>query len=487
MPDTIAPFSEIPPGWLVPSTLVEVRPQPTNTTLATWPARALVIGQQIGTQNYNVPFAITRKEDAATIFGAGSQAALMAVAFLTANPYTPLTVLGLPDPTGGVKASGTVTVSSLPTQASTLPMWIGGTPVSILVSPTDTTASIATRFAAAINAIPSMPVIATSALAVVTLTAKNAGVVGNGIPIYFPWWTVPFAGAYAYTQLSGGSGDIDVTATIAAIASDWYTDVAVPSTSSTVLAALIAEAESRYTAGVARDMHLYAGFSGTYTAQTTLSAAYNAKTLTLIGFNSSPTPPWIWAATLCGVASQQLANDPARQLRGLVLPGVMPPIPTLRWLDTERQGLLTAGISTWTATPDGNVALERIITTRRNTDTGAADASWLDIMVPATLSRIRYDWRQYVRTAYPRAKLARDGSIAAETDASVVTPQAMANAWAARCKLYARYGWIQNEAVTIPQAAFQIDLTDPNRLNGKLVVQVMGSLMVFAAALEFSR
>jgi phage tail sheath gpL-like len=487
MPDTIAPFSEIPAGLLVPSTMVEVRPQPTNTTLSTWPARALLIGQQTTTGNTNVAWPVTRKTEAVRLFGAGSQAALMAAAFLAANPYTPLTVIGITDPAGAVKASGTITFPGAPSTNGTMPLYIGGMQVTLSFSLTDTPTTLATRLAALINAMPDLPVTATNALGVVTVTAKNAGTIGNSISIMVPFTQYPWLTTFAASALTGGAGDIDLSGAIAGITNDWYTDVAVPTTAATPLAAMVAEAENRYTAGVARDMHIYAGFDGAYTAQTTLAASYNAKTLSLIGFNSSPTPPWIWAASLCGVASQQLANDPARQLRGLVLPGVMPPLPASRWLDTERQGLLTAGVSTWTATLDGAVALERVITTRRFTDLGAADASWLDIMVSATLSRIRYDWRQYVRTAYPRAKLAKDGSIAAETDASVVTPQAMANAWAARCKLYARYGWIQNEAVTIPQASFQIDPTDPNRLNGKLVVQVMGSLMVFAAALEFSR
>ena len=63
----------------------------------------------------------------------------------------------------------------------------------------------------------------------------------------------------------------------------------------------------------------------------------------------------------------------------------------------------------------------------------------------------------------------------------------MANAWAARCKIYAANGWIQNEQVTIPQAVFVINATDPNRMDARLAIQVMGNLMVFAAALEFSR
>ena len=492
MSGTVIPFNEIPADWRVPATLVEARPQTNIAAGFAWPARALILGQTLGgtAGTTTAPVRITRKQDAVSLFGAGSQAAMMAGAFLTANPFTPLTVIGLADPASATRATGSITFTAAPSQNGVVPLYIGGISVPLSVTTADTVTTMATRLVSAIAANADLPVTASSLAGVVTLSAKHLGAVGNDISLAYNFGTgefQPFSLAVTVGSMSGGTLTPDLATAISSIASDWYTDVIAPSYNGASITALVTEAERRYTAAISQDMHVYAGFSGSYSASTTFGSTYNAKTLSVIAANGSPSPPWIWAAVAGAVAAFHLTNDPARQLRTLALPGVLPPVPSTRFIDSERDGLLRAGVSTFTVGQDGTVAIERMITTYRSTSAGAADTAWLDIMSTKTLSRIRYDWRQYVRLTYPRAKLAADGSVAAETDPSVITPRAMANTWAARCKVYAFYGWIQNEQITIPQAVFQISTSDPNRMDGRLVIQIMGSLMVFAAALEFSR
>jgi len=189
------------------------------------------------------------------------------------------------------------------------------------------------------------------------------------------------------------------------------------------------------------------------------------------------------AAALAGVAAFQLADDPARQLRGLALPGIAAPAPADRFDETEQDLLLRAGISTVTIDADGTVRLDRVVTTH-----GAAGDTarpWLDIMVPKTLSRIRWDWASYVSQLYPRHKLADDGSPAAVATAAVVTPRRMHGSWAARCQLYEREGWIEGAAETVAQSRFERDASDRNRMNASQQVRVIGNLIVLAAALEF--
>jgi phage tail sheath gpL-like len=492
MSGTTIPFNEIPPDYRVPHTMVEIRPQTNIGAGFAWPARALILGQTLGGTAGSTTAAVrvTRKQDAVSLFGAGSQAAMMAAAFLAANPFTPLTVIGLADPASATRATGTITFTAAPSQNGVMLLYIAGISVPLSVTTADTVTTMATRLVTAISANPDLPVTAASVAGVVTLSAKHLGAVGNDIYLAYnvgTGETQPFSLSPTIVSMSGGTLTPDLATAIGNIASDWYTDVIAPSFNGAAITALVTEAERRYTAAISQDMHVYAGYSGTYSASTTFGSNYNAKTLSVVPANGSPSPPWIWAAVAGAVGAFHLTNDPARQLRTLALPGVLPPLPSTRFIDSERDGLLRAGMSTFTVGLDGTVAIERMITTYRSTSAGAADTAWLDIMSSKTLSRIRYDWRQYVRLTYPRAKLAADGSIAAETDPSVITPRAMANAWAARCKVYAAYGWIQNEQITIPQAVFQISTTDPNRMDGRLVIQIMGNLMVFAAALEFTR
>ena len=106
-------------------------------------------------------------------------------------------------------------------------------------------------------------------------------------------------------------------------------------------------------------------------------------------------------------------------------------------------------------------------------------------MTPQVMSRIRYDWRNYLSLTYPSNKLADDGSVAAEYDDTVVTPARMRGSWAARCKLYERQGWIENSATTVAASVFVRDATDRNRMNARQQIRIIGNLMVLAGALEF--
>ena len=89
-------FEQVPADWRVPGTYVEVRPVNRNMGLVGFVARALLMGQMLtGTAPAGVPRRITRREQAAAFFGAGSVAAGMVEAFVDANPTTELWAMGL--------------------------------------------------------------------------------------------------------------------------------------------------------------------------------------------------------------------------------------------------------------------------------------------------------------------------------------------------------------------------------------------------------
>lgn len=486
-------FNEIPSDWRAPGTLVEVRPNYNSAGAFAWPTRVLLVGFQTnaGVATPNVPVRIFTEAQSKATFGPGSMLAQMCIAFLRANSTNELWAAAIPEGSG-TRSTGTFTFTGTPTAAGTIGVYIGGNRVSLSVFTTDTPTTIATRLAAAINANVDLPVTATSAAGVVTITVRHIGGysltgilqlnqgVGEATP---PGLTVAVAG------MSSATGPaIDCTTLISNIANDWYTDVVIgPNNGGNGIAQWISEAARRYTATGRQDMHLYAHLdTDTYSGATTIGLALNSQNLTVTTSRFAASAPWIWAATVAAVSVFQLTNDPARQLRGLTLPGVVGPATANRWIESERDGLLRTGMSTYVVGRDGSVALDRVITTYQTTS-GVADTSWLDIMVPKTVSRIRHDWRTYVSLTYPRSKLADDGSLAAETDPSIVTPRAMHNAWAARCEVYAQNGWIENEAETTKDSVFLRNITDRNRLDARLKVNIIGNLMVFAGALEFNQ
>lgn len=481
-------FNEIPYDWRLPGTLVEVRPNYQNVGVLPIPTRVLLAVQKLaaGTAVVGQRYEITRAEDGTALFGAGSIGQQVARAFKKANRTNQVYAIALADAGGGVKAVGTVTFTGAGT--GTVAIWIMDRRVRFKVTSTMTVTQVAAAALAAVNADPDMPVVATAAAGVLTLTAKHAGESGNQIDVRLRKYDedrLPGTLAAAVVAMTGGSGNPTMQTILDAVAADWYTDIVMPWDDDANLAALSSALADKYTALGKKDAHAYVGTRGTYGEVSTKGGLTNSPFITMIGHKKAYGAPWEWAANAAGIAAFQLTNDPARQLRSLVLPGISAPDPEDCYLDTERELLLRAGISTWTRLSDGSVVLERVITTYKVSNLGVNDTAWLDIMIPKTMTRIRYDWATYVTLLYPRHKLADDDSVAANNNDAVVTPKRMHGSWGSRCKLYERQGWIEDAKRTVGESVFERDGTDRNRLNARQQVVVIGNLMVLAAALEF--
>lgn len=483
-------FEEIPYDWRVPGTYIEVRPTYTNLGVLGYPTRVLLIGQMLasGSAAEAVPQRITRGDQGPGLFGQGSVLAEMCAAFRRANQTNDVYAIGLKDPVGGTAAAGSLVFTGSPTSAGTVAIYIGGERVAVNVGVGATVSDIAAAARAAIAAKPALPVIAGGAAGTVTLTAKHAGTLGNSIDLRLnrlAGEATPSGLAVAVTQLTGGAGVPDLATVLTAIAPDWYTDIACAFTDTANLALLVTELATRYMAMGRQDAHAYVGLKGSFGALSAAGAARNSQYLSMIGATSAPTSPWAWAASLAGVGAFYLTQDPARQLRSLALPGIIGPDPADRFTPTEQDLLLRDGISTFDVSLDGTVRLSRVITTYQTSPLGVDDDAWLDIMVPKTASRIRYDWAGYVGLNYPRHKLTDDGSPAAEYSDAIVTPRQMHGAWTARSKIYERLGWIEDATRTASESLFARDPDDRNRLVARQRIRIIGNLMILAASLQF--
>lgn len=483
-------FDEIPYDWLTPGAYLEVKPNYDRVGAIPYPARTLLVVQKLaaGTAAALQQIRITRSDQGQVLFGAGSVGMDMVKAYKAANKTGDVYAIAVADAAAGVAATGSFTFAGA--GAGALALYVGKVRIPLSVTATMTPAQIATAAAAAINAITTLPVTAAAALAVCTVTAKHKGEVGNAIQLTASRRegdTIPTGLTVTTAAMAAGATNPDITPVLDAIAADWFTDIVVPWDDATTLAALAANLATRYQALGKKDGHAYVGHAGTFGALTTKGGLTNSAFISGMGAKASASPPWIWAATLAGVAAFQLANDPARQLRGLTLPDVEAPAPADRFSDTERHLLLAGGVGTFNVSADGVVSIERVVTTYKTSALGISDRAWLDIMVPKTMSRIRWDWASYIAQLYPRNKLADDNSIAATADTSgvVVTPSRMHGSWGARCRKYEEWGWIEGSSETVRESVFQRDGSDNTRLNARQQVRVIGNLMVLAASLEF--
>ena len=486
-------FNEIPYSWRVKGVYGEVKPRYDRKGLTDWPAKVLILGQRLvsGSATSLTSYPITRGDQAPALFGAGSQAAQMVDAFKTANRFTEVWAMGVDDAVGAA-AVWTLTLTGAPTSSGTLVTWIHGKRIAVGVSASDTVTTIATALAAAINAETSLALTATSAAGVVTMTAKHKGTCGNQIDIRVNYWpdeATPAGITAAIAQTTVGATDPSIAAALAAIVNSWYTDIVVAWTDSANMALLEADLVRRYQAMGKLDAHAYTCVTGTYATVTTWSSTRNSQFVTTLPFKGALSAPWQIAAALGGLASYHLTNDPARQLGSLVLPGILAPRDVDQYIDSEQNLMLGKGLSTWDALPDGTIVLNRVVTNYTKSTLNVADDAWLDIMVPKTNSRIRYDWNVFASLQYPRHKLADDGAPSVfnpDNSGIVVTPKTMMASWVARAKKYADAGWIEDLDYTKANSFFERNANDKNRLDGRQAYRIIGNLIVLAGSMEFA-
>jgi len=491
-------FDEIPVDRLEPAVLLEVKPNYSETGLLPMTIKNLIIGPKLptGTLKAGEVVEISRPDEARIYFGRGSIGAAMAAHFRKVNLNQPLYVLGVEDDVTGVTAVGKISFAGSVTNSVTLRFLIDGTQVRLYAPASSSADTLASNLAAAINDMEDLVVTAAVSGGVVTITSRHKGEIGNEIDLrlYTKAQPLPSGLSVVVTPMAGGSGNPDLQAALDAIATTWFTTIVQPWSDVSNMAAFAEFLRGQFLATSKMDALGFTFKRGSYAALSAFGQLTNCAQLVCGGMHGSPTAPWMMAAAAGAVSAFHLANDPARQLKSLVLPGVIAPEEKDQFIDGEKDNLLRRGISTFNCLSDGAVSFSRVITTYRKNNLDVDTRAWLDVMTAATTIRIRYDFSAYVGLQFPRAKLARDDSPAATSikvdsdgmlDSAIVTPRIMAAVWAGRCQLYANNGWIDDVEATIRQSYFQIAPNDKNRLESKQIIDIMGNLMVLAGSLEF--
>ena len=207
-------FDSIPSSIRKPGKYFEFNTKLAVRTLPGNLQKVLMLGQKLvaGTQAAMAPVDVFSDEQAAQLFGRGSQLHLMVRAAIKANPYLQLTTVAIADPAGNA-ATGTTTLAGTATGSGVLTLWVGANRVDIAVNSGDTAAIVAAALAVAVTAQPDIPVTSAAAAGVVTHTCYHKGTFGNDIKLVASC-TAPGLTATVVT-LAGGTLDPDYTATLA--------------------------------------------------------------------------------------------------------------------------------------------------------------------------------------------------------------------------------------------------------------------------------
>ena len=487
------PFSNIPSNERVPLFYAEMDNSQANSATAT--QMTLIIGQQMdsATQTAGVPFLASSASTVGGVCGYGSMIHSMLTGYLANDTAGKIYVLPIADGDATEAATGKITITAVATTGGTLSLYVAGVRVQIAVTTSDTLATIATSLAAAINAKTALPVTASAAAGVVTVTAKNKGAHGNNIDMRLNFLgtaggeSTPTGMALTITAMSGGSGTPDLEDALANLGDKGFDFIINPYTDTTSLDSvktLLSDSTGRWSYASQLYGHSLGVLAGSYGTLTAAGELRNNQHETLIGIYDSPTPPWVWAAACYGAAAVSLRNDPGRPLQTLEVSGVLAPPLASRFTLTERNNLLHSGIATTTASDDGTVTLENIITTYQTNSYGDADDSYLEIETMFLLMYVTRYLRSVVTSKYARMKLAADGTKFASGSA-IVTPNTI------RAELIAQYttleynGYVQDSSGFADGLKVEQNSSNPNRVDVLWPGVLINQMRIFALLNQF--
>ncbi|MFB2709776.1 phage tail sheath subtilisin-like domain-containing protein [Aeromonas veronii] len=453
----------------------------------------ITTGTDAGTATPNTVVEIPVSESAIdALFGQGSMMALAAKRYRKANSYTRTFAIASADLAAGTAATGSFIFGGPATQAGTVYLLIAGQSVQVGVIAADTAASIATKAVAAINANKNLPVTAAvdgTDTARVNVTAKWKGLTGNDIDLRYNYYVgeqLPPGVTMTFTGMATGSGAPDMAALIAAMPDEWYNHIMTPFNDTASLNTLRDELLTRWGPLKMSEAIAYTAFRGTYGETITFGEARNDFLLSCMGTSKSPSPSWEFAASYCGVASYQLAIDPARPLQTLALPGILAPAKADRFAFDERNNLLKSGIATYQVQPGDVVAIEREVSMYQKNAFGDPDPSYLDITTPATLGKMRYDVRVMVTNRFPRHKLVNDEALPQIDPAQpVVSPKLMKEALLEVALDWVAAGLMENYDLFKETLSVVRPDGDRNRLDALSNPDIVNQFRIFAELIQF--
>jgi len=491
-------FSQIPANLKIPLYWVEV--DPSKAGLPTIKLPALMVGTQIstGAAQPDKAVAIGSQAQADEAYGMGSELSRMFKSFFANNFANEVWGLGVAEPVGATAATGTITVTTKQTEAGIVHLYISGQHVPTNVAASDTTAMVATSIAASINNLDDLPVIASAATNVVTLTCKTKGAGGNDIRVDVNYFgsiggeilpidmvlTLPATGF-----LTGGAGVPVFDNAIANLGEQQFEYVAMPFTDSTSLLAWEIEFGFSDTGrwGWRRELfgHVFSARRGLYADLITFGATRNSGVISIMAFeNTVPSPMCEAAAAYTAKAQRALVNDPARPLQTLSLNNVKLAPLDARFNTVELNALASTGLATQKPGADGQPMISRESTTYQLNLYGQPDDAYELVTTLATLAALLRNQRHVITSKFPRHKLANDGTRFGPGQA-IVTPGII------KAELISQYrqdefnGLVEDTRNFKKHLLVERDPNNPNRVNVLYPPDLINQLRIFAVLAQF--
>jgi phage tail sheath gpL-like len=482
-------FNTIPLNIMTPGTYVEFDSSRALQGLPAVQHKMLVIAPRLSTGNLSalLPTKVRSAGEGELFCGRGSIGAAMIAAIKAANPYTELHMIGVADAGGAAVATGTITIAGPATAAGTIALYIAGTLVSVGVASAAVQNTIATAIAAAVNANTALPVSASVATNVVTLTARHGGTTGNDIDVrtnYNLGDATPSGLTVTIAAMSGGATNPDLTAVTAALSDTQYHTIISPFNDTANLGVLENWLLARWGGMVMKEGQAYVSHSGSHATIDSLAASRNSAFLTIIATQKSPTPQWVVASVAAALDASQCESpsDTNRPRQTMLMTGVLPPKESDRYTRAERNIHLLDGAATYLVDDGGACRIERLVTTYK-TSNGVPDTAYQDIEVMRALAYLRYSVRVRISLRYPRHKLANNGTVISPGQ-PIVTPNDLRNELIGLAFEWQDAGLVENLEQFKREIMVERNSTDVNRADAIIPPDIINGFRVMAAQIQ---
>ncbi len=336
------------------------------------PQRIAVFAQGASAKDYSLDkFTATNQVAVGSRFGWGSPAHLISRELHPANGdgvgTIPVTYYPLEDAYDAVAASGTITPAGSQTKAAQYRVKVGNVPSKWFVIPVGSTvAAVCDLIVAAMNAVLEMPVIAADNTTNVGLTAKWAGLSGNGMVVEVEGESLGTTFATVNTANGLVNPDEDqLNAALAQVGGVWeslglnalnYNDT-------DALDVFKDWGEGRWLPTVRKPCVIFRGFNGASvaTAIATTSTREDDRVNCQLAVESSTSLPFVIAARQLARIAKVANDNPARDYGSQKADGLDAGADDLQWTWEDRDAAVKGGSST-SEVKDGVVNVSDVVT-----------------------------------------------------------------------------------------------------------------------------
>ena len=482
------PFANLPASTRGPGFYFEIDASKANT--ARPKLRALILGQATVAGLPQAAVLCPSTPFARSYAGAGSPLALMAAQYRRRDVFGEIWIAAPASNGAGTASTVATTFTGPATAAGTMSRYECGVLVQFLVSAGMTATQMAAAYATVVNANPDLPVTATASGAVVTCTAKVVGPLDLDSRTNYRGalgGEVYPAGTTATSVVALGTGAPDLTLLLANLGDRPFDMIVVPYADTTTLDAIkafLSDSTGRWLPTRLLFGHGFAAVRGTLGAVTTLTTARNDQHMTIMPFNDSPTPTWLWAADIVGSIATSIRNDPGLPVQRLAL-GVLAPPAESRFVFSDRETLLYDGASTYEVDDDGTVRISRMTTTYQRNTVGVPDDAFLDVETPFQLAEVIRFFQADFSTVWARKKIVANGTRLGISNQDTLTPQIIEAHVLALYRQLEADGRVQDVANF--KALLTVEIVGNGRVNILLPITLSNQLRIVAGLVQFRK